>query len=95
MLSRGTPSLPTPLCSRSHWQHLQGLKVIVLVSKQCSSLGEALREVHAKGNLTSDFVLIFGDVVSNLRIDAVLQAHRERRLKVRAERRIIGKLTHA
>lgn len=61
---------------------MQGLKVMVLVSKQCSSAGEALREIFSKQIFASDFVLVFGDCVSNMRLDVVLQAHRDRRAKV-------------
>lgn len=38
-----------------------------------------MRDVYTRGLVTSDFVLVAGDLVSNVRIDEVVRAHKERR----------------
>ena len=38
-----------------------------------------MRELDAKQIITSDFILITGDVVSNLRIDEIVREHKERK----------------
>ncbi len=43
------------------------------------SAGDALRELDTKQLISSDFILVSGDVVSNLNVDDVLKAHRKRR----------------
>lgn len=44
------------------------------------SAGDALRELDAKQLITSDFILLSGDVVSNLSADEIVEEHRRRRL---------------
>jgi translation initiation factor eIF-2B subunit epsilon len=43
------------------------------------SVGDALRDLDARDLITGDFLLVHGDLVSNLPIDAALSAHRARR----------------
>ncbi|KAK0450768.1 nucleotide-diphospho-sugar transferase [Armillaria borealis] len=43
------------------------------------SPGDAMRDVYTRGLVTSDFVLVMGDLVSNIRIDEVVRVHKERR----------------
>ncbi|CAI5776043.1 translation initiation factor eIF-2B subunit epsilon [Podarcis lilfordi] len=43
------------------------------------SLGDVLRDVDAKSLVRSDFILVSGDVVSNINISTALQEHRLRR----------------
>lgn len=50
--------------------------VHIITSEQYRSLGDVLRDVDAKSLLRSDFVLIYGDVVSNIDISSALHAHR-------------------
>ena len=38
-----------------------------------------MRDIYTHGIITSDFVLVTGDLVSNIRIDEVVRAHKERR----------------
>ena len=38
-----------------------------------------MREIDAKQILSTDFILVSGDVVSNIRIEEVVKEHRERR----------------
>jgi translation initiation factor eIF-2B subunit epsilon len=38
-----------------------------------------MRDIYTHGIITGDFVLVSGDLVSNVRIDEVVRLHRERR----------------
>ena len=53
----------------------------MIVSTACKTAGEALREVDIKDVIKSDFVLVSGDVVSNMDLGAALKAHKLRRDK--------------
>jgi len=66
--------------SNSKWaQSNSGLKITPIVSPEARSVGDALRDLDAKQIITSDFILITGDVVSNLRIDEIVREHKERK----------------
>lgn len=56
----------------------------VIVSTMCKSAGEALREIDVKDIVTSDFVLVSGDVVSNMDLGAAVRAHKARREKAKS-----------
>lgn len=43
------------------------------------SVGDAMRELDAKQLIDTDFILVTGDVVSNMKLDKVLEEHRARR----------------
>jgi hypothetical protein len=70
-----------PLPSASKWSRpASGLKITPIVTDpSCFAPGEALRDVYTHGVITSDFVLVFGDLVSNVRLDEVVRAHKARR----------------
>ncbi|XP_060940090.1 translation initiation factor eIF-2B subunit epsilon [Limanda limanda] len=53
--------------------------VHIITSDLYRSLGDVLRDVDAKNLVRSDFVLVYGDVVSNIDISHALQVHRHRR----------------
>lgn len=57
------------------------ISVQVIVSTTCKSAGEALREIDVKDMIKSDFVLVSGDVVSNMDLGSAVRAHRARREK--------------
>ncbi|KAG9028771.1 hypothetical protein FRB95_006098 [Tulasnella sp. JGI-2019a] len=66
--------------SESRWtQPGSGLKVTPIFSRAARSVGDALREIDARQIITQDFVLVTGDIVSNIRIDEVVREHKERR----------------
>lgn len=57
-----------------------GIKIVPIVTaKETFSPGDAMRDIYTHGIITSDFVLVTGDLVSNIRIDEVVKAHKERR----------------
>jgi translation initiation factor eIF-2B subunit epsilon len=51
-----------------------------IVKTTTRSVGDALRDLDSRGLITGDFLLVHGDLVSNLPIDAALAAHRVRRI---------------
>ncbi|XP_076828481.1 translation initiation factor eIF2B subunit epsilon [Brachyhypopomus gauderio] len=53
--------------------------VHIITSDLYRSLGDVLRDVDAKSLVRSDFVLVYGDVVSNVDLSRPLQEHRLRR----------------
>jgi hypothetical protein len=53
----------------------------VIVSTACKTAGEALREIDIKDIIKGDFVLVSGDVVSNMDLGAALEDHKARRDK--------------
>ncbi|XP_067219528.1 translation initiation factor eIF-2B subunit epsilon [Chanodichthys erythropterus] len=53
--------------------------VHIITSDLYRSLGDVLRDVDAKTLVRSDFLLVYGDVVSNIDVSQALQEHRQRR----------------
>ncbi|XP_029471676.1 translation initiation factor eIF-2B subunit epsilon [Rhinatrema bivittatum] len=51
----------------------------VVTSDSYRSLGDVLRDVDAKSLMRSDFLLVYGDVISNINISKALEEHRTRR----------------
>nr|GAT47225.1 translation initiation factor eIF-2B subunit epsilon [Mycena chlorophos] len=57
-----------------------GIKIVpILTAKETFSAGDAIRDVFIREIITNDFVLVMGDLVSNIRIDDVVRVHKERR----------------
>ncbi|KAI5793221.1 nucleotide-diphospho-sugar transferase [Geopyxis carbonaria] len=54
-------------------------KCQIVMSPSSMSVGDAMRELDVKGMITTDFLLVNGDFVSNLPLEGVLEAHRKRR----------------
>lgn len=71
----------TSIYRDSKWSRpSSGLKIVPVVTAQdCFSTGDAMREIYTHGFLKADFVLVAGDLVSNVRLDEVVSAHRARR----------------
>ncbi|XP_053566298.1 translation initiation factor eIF-2B subunit epsilon [Bombina bombina] len=64
----------------SKWCRSTSSNVVrVVTSDLYRSLGDVLRDVDAKTLVRSDFILVTGDVVSNINIEAALEEHRNRR----------------
>ena len=60
-----------------------GMEVCTVVSDSCMSLGDALRDLEAKSIIRSDFVLVQGDLVANLKLAAIFEEHKQRRSSVK------------
>ncbi|CAB4389510.1 unnamed protein product [Rhizophagus irregularis] len=66
--------------STSKWNRSHSpFKIIPIVTPEARSIGDVLRELDAKQLISSDFILISGDVVSNIHLDKILDAHRTRK----------------
>lgn len=55
------------------------LNIQIIQAPECMSVGDALREVDARQLITTDFILTFGDLVSNIKLDKALEQHRARK----------------
>uniref|UniRef100_A0A452TJT0 Translation initiation factor eIF2B subunit epsilon n=1 Tax=Ursus maritimus TaxID=29073 RepID=A0A452TJT0_URSMA len=65
---------------KSKWCRPTSLNVVrIITSELYRSLGDVLRDVDAKALVRSDFLLVYGDVVSNINITRALEEHRLRR----------------
>ena len=51
----------------------------IVTAKESFSAGDAMRDIYTHGIISSDFVLVHGDLVSNVRIDEIVRLHKERR----------------
>lgn len=51
-------------------------KIQTIASKESRSVGDAMRDVDSRGLITGDFILVSGDVVTNLDISKVLEDHK-------------------
>ncbi|KAG2041714.1 nucleotide-diphospho-sugar transferase [Suillus americanus] len=57
-----------------------GLKIVPIVTaKETFTPGDAMRDIYTHGIIASDFVLVTGDLVSNIHIGDVVREHKERR----------------
>ena len=52
------------------------LNVQTITADTCYSMGDALRDIDAKNLIRSDFILIYGDVVSNIKLQNVVDEHK-------------------
>ncbi|KAL8950713.1 MAG: hypothetical protein Q9222_003272 [Ikaeria aurantiellina] len=57
------------------------LQNLVLLKSDATSVGDAMRDLDNRGLITGDFLLVPGDVVSNISIELALTQHRDRRTK--------------
>uniref|UniRef100_A0A2K6CM04 Translation initiation factor eIF2B subunit epsilon n=1 Tax=Macaca nemestrina TaxID=9545 RepID=A0A2K6CM04_MACNE len=65
---------------KSKWCRPTSLNVVrIITSELYRSLGDVLRDVDAKALVRSDFLLVYGDVISNINITRALEEHRLRR----------------
>lgn len=51
-------------------------EIKVVVSEECLSAGDALRNIDAKSLIKSDFVLVNGDMVSNMKLADIIKEHK-------------------
>ncbi|XP_078060676.1 translation initiation factor eIF2B subunit epsilon [Mustelus asterias] len=65
---------------KSKWSRPTSPNTIhVMSSESYRSLGDVLRDVDAKSLLRSDFILVYGDIVSNINVSKALEEHKARR----------------
>lgn len=60
---------------------LPDVSIRCVVSKDSNTIGDALRAVYQMGILSDDFFLVYGDVVSNAKLSALVSEHQLRRSK--------------
>jgi translation initiation factor eIF-2B subunit epsilon len=65
--------------NQSRWSKSIVPIVRTVVSQELRSIGDALRELDSKQLLQNDFVLMTGDVVSNINVGPILALHNERK----------------
>jgi len=65
------------------WSQQKAMKLHIVISTSCLSAGEALRLMDQKDLIKSDFVLMGGDVISNLDLKSIISAHKKRRAEDR------------
>lgn len=67
---------------RSRWMlPTSPVKLHIVVSEDCPSVGDALRDIDSQSLIRSDFVLVSGDLVANMELMSVIQKHKEIRKK--------------
>ncbi|KAI8332925.1 nucleotide-diphospho-sugar transferase [Chlamydoabsidia padenii] len=65
---------------QSTWMNAKGkLNVKIVQTPEVMSVGDALRELDARQLITNDFILTSGDLISNIKLDKAIEAHRARR----------------
>ncbi|KAK3711933.1 hypothetical protein QZH41_009445 [Actinostola sp. cb2023] len=63
--------------SNSKWSAPRSpCEIHTVIVEDCLSTGDALREIDRKSLIRSDFVLVSGDVVSNMKLEQVLNEHK-------------------
>lgn len=58
-----------------------GIPVTCLINKDTKSVGEALRGVRQSELIRDDFILVYGDIVSNIEMESLVNDHIERSKK--------------
>lgn len=53
------------------------MKISVISSEDCDSLGDALRDLDAKGMIRNDFILMAAGVLTNIALKPLLEDHRK------------------
>uniref|UniRef100_A0A4W3JK43 Translation initiation factor eIF2B subunit epsilon n=1 Tax=Callorhinchus milii TaxID=7868 RepID=A0A4W3JK43_CALMI len=65
---------------KSKWNRPTSPNTIhVISSESFRSIGDVLRDVDAKSLVRSDFILVYGDIISNINIAKALEEHKTRR----------------
>ena len=63
---------------KSRWmQPTSPVKLQIIISEDCPSVGDALRDIDSQSLIRSDFVLVSGDLVANMELMEVIQKHKE------------------
>lgn len=54
-----------------------GMTITAIINEECRSLGDAMRDLDAKGLLRQDFILLSGDTVANANLGPILNQHKK------------------
>lgn len=54
-------------------------KIQTIMTLESRSVGDAMRDLDNRGLITGDFLLVSGDVVTNIQFDKVMEVHKQRR----------------
>ena len=57
------------------------IKLRIIISEDCPSVGDALRNIDSQSLIQSDFVLVSGDLVANMELKEMIECHKEMRKK--------------
>lgn len=57
------------------------VKLQIIISEDCPSVGDALRSIDSQSLIRSDFVLVSGDLVANMELKEVVDQHKEMKKK--------------
>lgn len=55
------------------------MKIHTILAPHAYGVGDVMRELDSKSLIQTDFILVSGNVVSNMKLDKVLEEHRNRR----------------
>ncbi|KAI3902222.1 hypothetical protein MKW92_043916 [Papaver armeniacum] len=66
---------------KSYWLSVPDFTVKILENRGCVSVGDALRFVYKSKVIHGDFVLVSGDIVTNMILTKALEEHRDRKKK--------------
>ena len=65
------------LHSHPRWSRSRsGMNIHTILAPSATSIGDVLRDLDAKSLIQSDFILVSGDVVSNVALAGILDVHR-------------------
>lgn len=64
----------------SNWALNTPFKVTTIMSLESRSVGDAMRDLDNRGLITGDFLLVSGDVVTNIDFSKVMAFHKQRKL---------------
>lgn len=60
------------------------MSVKIILAAGSRSLGDALKEIHARSLIRNDFFLLTCDTIANVNLKALMEEHRERRTKIKS-----------
>ncbi len=67
---------------KSRWMSTTSpVKLRIIISEDCPSVGDALRNIDSQSLIHSDFVLVSGDLVANMELKEMIERHKEVRKK--------------
>lgn len=71
--------------SKSRWSRpTSSMNIQLVMNNECMSMGDALRDIDARSIIHGDFILVCGDVVSNINLTKALTLHKQRRQEDRS-----------